>query len=176
MKLSCAWFDLFSETPEVMQMATLHLIVGLPCAGKTTFAKQLELEQHALRFTPDEWHTRLFGQDFTLDLEHLDHNARHDLIETMMWDVAARALQLGTNVILDFGFWGKSEREDYRARASQLGARSVVHFLNVPEEVLLARLEIRNANLPAGTFQIPASKLLEWMKIFQAPTEDELEA
>lgn len=91
-----------------------------------------------------------------------------------MWDVAARALQLGTNVILDFGFWGKSKREDYRVRATELGAKSVVHFLNMPEEVLLLRLEDRNAKLPEGTFQIPASKLLEWMQIFQAPTEDEL--
>jgi predicted kinase len=155
-------------------MATLHLIVGLPCAGKTTFAKQLELEQSALRLTPDEWHTRLFGQDFRLDFQHPDHDARHTLIEEIMWDVAARALQLGTNVILDFGFWGKSEREDYRARASQLGASSVVHFLDVPEEMLLARLEVRNANLTAGTFQIPADKLLEWMQFFQAPSEDEL--
>ena len=151
-------------------MATLHLIVGLPCSGKTTFAKQLELEVSALRLTPDEWHTRLFG----LDLEHPEHDARHDLIEAIMWDVAARALQLGTNVILDFGFWGKSERIDYRTRASQLGVDSRVHFLNVPEAELLARLEVRNANLPAGTFQIPPSKLLEWMQIFQTPTEDEL--
>ena len=155
-------------------MATLHLIVGLPCSGKTTFAKQLELEQSALRLTPDEWHTRLFGQDFTLEFVHPEHDARHGLIEEMMWDVAARALQLGTNVILDFGFWGKSERIDYRARASQLGASSVVHFLNVPEEELLSRLEVRNTNLPAGTFQIPAAKLREWMQIFQAPSEDEL--
>ncbi len=155
-------------------MATLHLIVGLPCAGKTTFAKQLELEQSALRFTPDEWHTRLFGQDFTLEFVHPDHDARHGLIEAMMWDVAARALQLGTNVILDFGFWGKSERIDYRARAAQLGANSMVHFLNVPEEELLSRLEVRNTNLPAGTFQIPAVKLREWMQIFQTPSDDEL--
>jgi predicted kinase len=151
-------------------MATLHLIVGLPCSGKTTYAKKLELEQSALRFTPDEWHTRLFG----LDLEHPEHDARHDLIEEIMWDVAARALQLGNNVILDFGFWGKSEREEYRTRAARVGANTVIHFLNVPEEELLARLEVRNANLPAGTFQIPTSKLLEWMQIFQAPSEDEL--
>jgi predicted kinase len=155
-------------------MATVHLIVGLPCAGKTTFAKQLELEQSALRFTPDEWHTQLFSQDFTLDFQHPDHDQRHTLIEEIMWDVAARALQLGTNVILDFGFWAKSEREDYRARATKLGASSVVHFLDVPEQELLARLEIRNANLPAGTFQIPTSKLKEWIQVFQAPTEDEL--
>jgi predicted kinase len=151
-------------------MSTLHLIVGLPCAGKTTYAKHLELERRALRLTPDEWHTRLFG----LDLEHPEHDARHGLIEAIMWDVAARALPLGIDVILDFGFWGKSERVDYRARAARVGASSRVHFLDVPEEELLARLEIRNANLPAGTFQIPAGKLLEWMKIFQAPSGDEL--
>ena len=122
----------------------------------------------------DEWHIKLFGHDFALDFVHPQHEARHKLIEEMMWDVAARSLQLGTNVILDFGLWGKSERDDYRVRATELGVKSVVHFLSVPKEVLLSRLEDRNAKLPEGTFQIPASKLLEWMQIFQAPTDDEL--
>lgn len=78
-------------------MATLHLICGLPCAGKTTFARQLEQTHQALRFTPDEWHIRLFGMDFAED-EPL-HDARHNLIETMQWELAARALTLGLNVI-----------------------------------------------------------------------------
>lgn len=155
-------------------MATLHLIVGLPCAGKTTYAKRLELELSALRLTPDEWHARLFGQDFGLDFEDPEHDARHELIEAIMWSVAARVLQLGTSVILDFGFWGRSEREDYRTRAASVGVDSRVHFLDVPEAELLARLEARNANLPAGAFAISASKLLEWTKLFQAPSEDEL--
>lgn len=155
-------------------MATLHLIVGLPCAGKTTYSKQLERTRNALRFTLDEWHIRLFGQDFTLDFVHPEHDARHKVIEEIMWDVAARALQLGVDVILDFGFWGRSERDDYRIRAEELGAKVVVHFLDVPREVLLSRLEERNARQPEGTFLIPASKLLEWMRVFQAPTADEL--
>lgn len=154
-------------------MATLHLIVGLPCAGKTTYAKQLERDESALRLTPDEWHIRLFGQDFTLDFIHPEHDARHTVVEEIMWDVAARALQLGNNVILDFGFWGKSERDDYRARAAAFGATALVHYLNAPEAVLLSRLEDRNAIFPAGTFQIHPSMLLEWMRMFEAPTSDE---
>jgi predicted kinase len=150
---------------------TLHLICGLPCAGKTTLARQLEQERSALRLTPDEWHTRLFG----LDLEDAAHDVRHDLIESLLWTIAARVLALGANVILDFGFWGQSEREDYRARAKQLGARTELHFLDVPEDVLLARLEQRNAALPSGTFSIPESKLKAWMSIFQPPTRAELE-
>jgi predicted kinase len=34
-------------------MATLHLICGLPCSGKTTLAKQLEQQHAALRLTTD---------------------------------------------------------------------------------------------------------------------------
>ena len=44
-------------------MATLHLMVGLPCSGKTTLAQKLERERSALRLTPDEWQVPLFGQD-----------------------------------------------------------------------------------------------------------------
>ncbi len=33
-------------------VTTLHLMVGLPCAGKTTLACRLEVEHSALRLTP----------------------------------------------------------------------------------------------------------------------------
>jgi predicted kinase len=69
-------------------VATLHLMVGLPCSGKTTLAQELESEKDALRLTPDEWQVRLFGQD----VEEPEHNARHDLIEAMLWNVASREL------------------------------------------------------------------------------------
>ena len=87
-------------------MATLHLMVGLPCSGKTTFAQKLELEQKALRLTVDEWHVPLFGQD----AKEPQHDARHSQIEAMLWNIAGRALELGMNVILDFGFWAREER------------------------------------------------------------------
>jgi predicted kinase len=113
--------------------------------------------------------------DFGLDMEEEEHNTRHDLIEAMLWDVAERVLILGVDVILDFGFWGRSEREDYRSRAARLGASSQVHFLNVPTEVLMARLAARNAQLPPGTFLIPEEKLRAWILQFQSPSQDELE-
>ncbi len=152
-------------------MATLHLMVGLPLAGKTTLAKQLEQEYSALRLTPDEWHTRLFGYD----VEEKEHDDRHFLIESMLWDIAARVLGLGLNVILDFGFWAKVEREDYRGRAKQIGASSEIHFLDAPEAVLLERLAIRNELLPAGAAYIPEGKLKKYFPIFQPPGGDELE-
>lgn len=152
-------------------MATLHLMVGLPCSGKTTLARQLEQQYSALRLTPDEWHTALFGYD----AEEEQHDTRHGLIEAMLWDIAARALVLGVNVILDFGFWAKVEREDYRARARQLGAGSEIHFPDVPEAELLERLAVRNAHPSQGTFPIPEAMFKTWLIIYQPPGPDELE-
>lgn len=152
-------------------MATLHLMVGLPCSGKTTLARRLEQEFCALRLTPDEWHIRLFGQD----VEDTDHDARHDLVEKLMWDVAARALALGVDVILDFGFWARSERDDFRLRAKQLDAGFKIHFLDVPAGELLARLRERNISAPQGTFMISEEMLQGWVMLFEPPSADELE-
>ena len=152
-------------------MATLHLMVGLPCSGKTTLARALEHQHSALRLTPDEWHIRLFGQD----AEDPEHDGRHMLIEALQWDVASRALALGMNVVLDFGFWAREEREDYRSRARQLGASSEVHFLDLPERELLRRLAQRNAQPSALAFHIPEEMMRRWFASFQKPTPEELQ-
>lgn len=152
-------------------MATLHLMVGLPCSGKTTLAKKLELERSALRLTPDEWQIGLFGQD----AHEPEHDARHGFIEGMLWNIASRALQLGTNVILDYGFWAREEREDFRARAKRLGVSSEVHFLDVPAEELLRRLALRNSRPSREVFHISEESMQAWIAFFQKPTSDELE-
>jgi hypothetical protein len=108
-------------------------------------------------------------------VEEEQHDAKHGLIESMLWEIAARVLGLGVNVILDFGFWARSEREDYRARAKQLGASSEIHFLDAPEAVLLERLAIRNAHLSRGATYIPEAMLKGCAAIFQPPGPDELE-
>jgi predicted kinase len=146
-------------------------MVGLPCSGKTTLAKQLEQEFSALRLTPDEWHIRLFGQD----VNEKEHDDRHNLVEALLWSVAARVLVLGLDVILDFGFWSRIERNDFRSRAIKLGTDLKIHYLEVSDEVLVARLAIRNAQFPGSTFRIPETKLKEWAAIFEPPSQEEIE-
>jgi predicted kinase len=157
-------------------MAMLHLMVGLPGSGKTTLARKLEVEYSALRLTVDEWHTRLFGSDVHDDSDEADwssHNARHAAIEALLWETATRVLVLGVDVILDFGFWTRSERDAFRAKADALGAGFRIHFADISEELLLERIKARNAQLPPGTFHIPEAKFKEWVHLFEPPSPEE---
>jgi len=152
-------------------MTILHLMIGLPCSGKTTLAKQLEVELKALRLTPDDWQRHLFGQDAA----HPEHDERHTKIEELLWNVAASALSIGTDVILDFGMWTRRERDDFRERAAALGAVTVLHFRDVSHDELFARLKARNNGPPNEVTYIPPSMLREWISLFQAPDDNELD-
>lgn len=151
-------------------MATLHLICGLPGAGKTTLAKKLETELPALRLTPDEWIAQIIAD--VSDRAELDR--LRDPVESVVWDVAVKALALGVDVILDFGFWGREERRQFQQRAEALGAAVQWHFLLVEREELWARISQRNADLPPGTFYNTAEELERWWTVFEPPTEEEL--
>ena len=151
-------------------MATLILMCGLPGSGKTTVARRLEHERSALRLTPDEWIGPLYGSKLT----QAALDACRDPVEGVQWAIAARALSLGVNVILDFGFWSRVERDDFRARAAAMGADFEICFLDVPRPVLESRLAARNAALPADTFHISEAQLEEWWGLFEPPSPDEL--
>jgi predicted kinase len=79
------------------------------------------------------------------------------------------------DVILDYGFWSRTEREEYRARAKQLGSRSQIHFLEVSQGEFLARLARRNADHSQTVFHIPPELVERWPALFQPPAAEELE-
>lgn len=151
-------------------MTILFLICGLPGAGKTTLAKQLEQEHAALRLCPDEWIAAILA----------DHNDTAEMdrlrtpVETVQWMVAQRALTLGINVILENGFWSRAERDSYRAQGEALGAQVKLYYLDVSRDELWARLQRRNANLPLATFAVTEDQLDLWLSWFEPPTADEL--
>lgn len=151
-------------------MPTLYIICGLPGSGKTTLAKQMEADSSAIRMCPDEWIQDILPPDYSR--EELDR--LRDPVENLQWKLAERLLSIGVDVIIEWGTWGKSERENLRDKARQLGAKAALHYLEVPLEELIRRVEMRNANLPDGDFYLSTEEIKECFAIFQAPDEEEM--
>ena len=150
-------------------MATMHVMVGLPCSGKTTKAKMLEKDYNALLLTPDYWYIKLFGNRIIEET----HNLNHGIIEKIMLEVAERALILGIDVILDFGFWAREERIYLKKKSKEIGVNFKLHYLEISNDELFTRLEKRNRELPERAFMIPRHKMEEYIKMFQPPLQDE---
>jgi predicted kinase len=150
----------------VPSRATLHLLVGLPGSGKTTRARELEGTHRALRLTPDEWMLPLFG-----DPEAGDR--RHVLEGRLIW-VALRAAELGTDVVLDFGFWKRTERAALRWLAGAVGAGCTTTYLPVDPATQLRRVRDRYAALPGREVDLTPAELQTWREQFEPPTVEEL--
>jgi predicted kinase len=143
---------------------TLHLLHGFVGAGKTTFAKKLEKEIHAVRFSPDDWMCRLYG-----DNPPQEFFAEYDRrIKSMIWDMAEKLLSSNVDVILDYGFWKFSEREDYRTRGLRAGAEVKLYALQCPEDVMRDRVLERTAEMPEGALMIDDNAITEFRARFEA--------
>jgi predicted kinase len=152
---------------------TIYLIVGLPGAGKTARAKGLEISECALRLTPDDWQFAIFRGDNPTRWRSKERADQRDRIEGKLVEVGMRVAKLGTNVVFDFGLWGKDERSALRWIADTLGVRAQVVYLPIDYEEQRRRIITRYETEP-GQFQMSDTELRLWQVQFQAPDEEEL--
>ena len=125
----------------------IHGFVGV---GKTTFAKKLEQETRAIRFSPDEWMVDLFGEDPSV----ARFQEYFEKIERVIWKIASQCVSAGVDVILDFGFWTRAARDQCREFGRQAGAEVTMYSLHCPETVLRARVARRTSGMPEGALFI----------------------
>ncbi len=140
----------------------LIIVCGLPGSGKTTLAKLFESKLHAVRFSPDEWMNAL-----SLSLWEEEHRGK---IEALQWKLAQELLTLGLTVIIEWGTWGRTERDTLRLRARALGAAVELHYVSAPADVLFERIRRRGREKPP----IERGELTRWIEIFQVPTPEEM--
>lgn len=152
---------------------TIFLIVGLPGAGKTTRAKELEASESALRLTPDEWQMAVFDTDTPGQWRSEVRAGHRDRIEGKLIEIGMRAALLGVNVVLDFGLWSKDERSALRWIAGDVGVRAEVVYLPVEYEEQRRRISDRYATAP-GQFELGDDELKRWHGQFDAPDHEEL--
>jgi len=150
-----------------MSRPTLFLTVGLPATGKTSAARRIEHERKALRLTKDEWMKALYGGE--------NPPSASNVIEGRLVEIGLRSLELGINVVIDYGLWGRDERSALRRAAADRGAKVEMHYYEVPPVEQRRRLDQRQAAEPHTTWPMSEEELAEWAGIIQVPTQGELD-
>ncbi len=110
---------------------SICLICGFLGFGKTTFAKKLEQDLPAVRFTHDEIMCQRYGR--TPD----NFQKKYIEIDSFIRNQTQTAIQNGKNVILDYGFWTKQKRKEYYIWAKSLTPN--VQFYAVCCDIEIAR-------------------------------------
>lgn len=152
-------------------MPTAHLISGLPGAGKSTYAQQLQYRTGAVVFTLDRFLITMFGRYDVPDVGGEEHVRRVLACREVIWMSAGKLLAGGSDVILDDGYFLREHRRKVVDAAVALGAAAKIHFVDTPIDEIRRRLDDRNQNLPVYNFAIQPDVLEGCVRLFETPSD-----
>jgi predicted kinase len=151
------------------QVSTVVLMCGLPGAGKTTYAMGLVRRGFA-RLSIDEvvWQ-RLGQRDAGLVLgaeafdqlkEEVRREQRQELVELML---------AGCDVVVDYSFWSRAARDDYKALVESHGCRWELVHLKADRTTLKRRLEVRSSVEGANAVTVDETLFNRYLVNFEEP-------
>lgn len=115
----------------------------------------------------DEWKA-------SIGLDYYDKVVAERL-ERRLSELAWKLLALEHDVIVEFGVWTRSERDELRETARSHNIHVELYYLDIPIEKLARRLAKRNAKAEHGVVPIERQRLDECARIFPAPNDQEPE-
>lgn len=154
-------------------MAKVILTCGKICSGKSTYAHKLRTENNAVLLSVDEITLALFGRD-----AGENHDTMVERTEKYLFEKSAEIIRTGINVVLDWGFWTKAERdfakEFYRSR----GIAYEFHYIDISDETWHANLTKRNGEVLAGktsAYYVDDGLAKKFEAIFEVPDRSEMD-
>lgn len=143
------------------------LTCGKVCSGKTTLAKKLKAERNAVILSCDELMLSLFDEQLGEK-----HNETVRKSEEYLLKKSLEILECGIDVILDWGFWTKSERQQVGDFYNSHGFDIEWHFVNVPDEQQKRNILKRNSQRDENTYFISDEMAEKFNSVFENPDED----
>ncbi len=143
------------------------LMCGVAGSGKSTHARELE-RQGWLRLSIDVEAWRRGHRAMPLPVELTDE------IRAQQRQALVAAVRRGRDVVVDYSFWSRAQRDDYRRLAGEAGADVEVHYCPVTAALAHRRITERNAGPRSpDTYAVEAETLTAYLDGFEAPAPDE---
>jgi predicted kinase len=108
-----------------------------------------------------------------LGVDLFDEGTR-EMVEQLQWRFARRLLELGQVVLIEWGTWGRDERDALRKGARTLGAAVELRLLDAPADVLWERVRDRDMERHLGHRPLTRGDIEDCVARFQRPDAEEL--
>ena len=154
-------------------MADVIMTCGKICSGKSTYAQKLRVERNAVILSVDEITLALFPEGAGEMLDTYVERA-----EELLYRKTLEIIVTGTNVILDWGFWTRAEREYARNFFGENGIHCELHYLKISDELWQERIEKRNGLIAEGkvsAYYVDRGLAEKFAGIFEEPDENEID-
>jgi predicted kinase len=106
---------------------------------------------------------------------HENPPSAQDVIEGRLIQIGLRALELGNNVVIDYGLWRRDERSALRQAAADLGAMVEMCYFELTPTEQRSRLDQRRTQASHTTWDMSDEELVEWAGKIDIPTPRELD-
>ena len=154
-------------------MSKVILICGKICCGKTTYAQKLCKENNAILLSVDEITLVLFGRD-----AGENHDTYVERTEKYLFEKSIEIIKSGINVVLDWGFWTKTERDFAKEFYRSHGIDCEFHYIDISDETWKARLKKRNSAIlteETTAYYVDDGLAQKCASIFEVPGKDEID-
>lgn len=153
-------------------MPKVLIMCGKICSGKSTYAEKLKLENKAVILSVDELTLALFENQAGEKLDFYVEKLKEYFLKKSLDIVEA-----GVDVILDWGFWTKKERDYAREFYDSRNISYQFYYMNVgidewKNRILKRNQEIKSEQLEA--YPIDKGLLSKVEKMFEEPDRKEL--
>ena len=154
-------------------MAKVFMVCGRLCSGKSTYAERLRKEHRAVILSVDEITLALFGQD--AGEKHDDYARR---AQKYLYGKSLDILEMDINVILDWGFHTKQERDYAREFYGAGNIPFEFHYIDITDEEWNRRIEKRNREILAGrasAYYVVDELVAKLNSVFEKPDRQEMD-
>ena len=151
-------------------MAKVYLICGKLCCGKTTYSRKICAENDAVLLSVDEMILNVFGQSCGEKHDKYVNNTKKYLLNKSL-----ELIDKNINIVLDWGFWTRKEREFIKDFYKSHGIDCELHYIDISDDVWKARIEQRNKSVltdVTSAYYVDENLLARFNSIFEMPSED----
>ena len=152
----------------------IHLICGKICSGKSWYARELAKQENAVILSTDE---------LTWDLTNNEQGPGYDAFARRcngyLRKKAGQIAAAGCNVVLDWGFWTRADREEIAEYFAERNLPIQWHYIDVPEEIWAENIRRRNDRVLRGEggsdFFVDEGLKEKVLSLFEIPKKDEMD-